>query len=146
MRETTESIRAAVRYTVQPLDRKLAVGHGLNDAGQVAGESRHESRRAVVVSDGSVKDLGTLGGAFSTARGINNAGHVVGGSLTDGDRDHHAFLYVDGAMHDLNELIEPGWEIVHALSINDAGDILAIANRGDGDWPVLLVRVDSHRQ
>jgi probable HAF family extracellular repeat protein len=144
MRET-HGPQAGVRYTVQPLDRQLAVGHGLNDAGDVAGESTQASRRAIVLRDGVVTELGTLGGAFSTARGINNAGHVVGGSLTDGDRDHHAFLYVDGAMHDLNELIEPGWEIVHALSINDAGDILAIANRGDGDWPVLLVRVNTHR-
>ena len=145
MRDTIESKQVVLRYRVRPLGRQLAVGHGLNDAGHVAGESLQASRRAVVLQDGIVKELGTLGGAFSTARGINNAGHVVGGSLTDGDRDHHAFLYADGAMHDLNELIEPGWEIVHALSINDAGDILAIANRGDGDWPVLLVRVKSYR-
>ena len=94
----------------------------------------------MLLRDGVIHDLGTLGGAFSTARGINNAGHIVGGSLTGGDECHHAFLYVDGEMLDLNDLIEPGWEVVHALSINDAGDILAIANNGGGDLPVLLKR------
>jgi hypothetical protein len=60
--------------------------------------------------------------------------------LTHGDEVHHAFLYTDGVMFDLNDLTEPGWEIVYAFSINDAGDILAVANRGDGDHPVMLTR------
>src|SRR4051812_26533463 len=46
-----------------------------------------------------VQDLGTLGGTYSTAYGINDSGQVVGYSRTN-DGYEHAFLY-DGTMHDI---------------------------------------------
>ena len=75
----------------------------------------------------------------SQARGINAAGWVVGGALTGGDLAHHGFLFADGQMWDLSDLVLPGLEIVHALGIDDAGNIVAMAARGAGDVPVLLV-------
>ena len=57
-----------------------------------------------------VTDLGTLGGATSSANGVagpgqNEAGMIVGSSTTS-DNSEHAFLYVDDQMYDLNLLCD----------------------------------------
>jgi probable HAF family extracellular repeat protein len=55
----------------------------------------------------SVTDLGTLGGTFSFATGINNKGWVDGFSNLSGDTTQHAFLWRDGVMTDLGALGGP---------------------------------------
>ena len=55
----------------------------------------------------TVSDLGTLGGTFSWATGINNSGAVSGFSTTPGDIDEHAFFWRDGVMTDLDTLGGP---------------------------------------
>src|SRR5439155_25651973 len=87
-------------------------------------------------------DLGTLGGAWSTARDINDAGVVVG--IADVPRDQwHAFVYLDGeGMLDLNRLIAgglpEGWTLVSAMGINNKGQIVGMAGVspaiGGGSW------------
>ncbi len=47
----------------------------------------------------TLTDLGTLGGTFSQAFGVNDKGWVVGFSTTEGDVGLHAFLWRDGS-HD----------------------------------------------
>ncbi len=65
-----------------------------------------------------MQDLGTLpgSGSASEAYGINTAGQVVGWSdtATSGDPIPHAFLYSDGVMHDLNNLVQnlPAGEVL----------------------------------
>ena len=63
---------------------------------------------------------------FSTASAINNDGLVVGSSLADDLQTRHAFLYEDGEIHDLNDLLEDGddWLLVSANDINEAGQII----------------------
>ena len=74
-----------------------------------------------------VTDLGTLGGPFSVAFAINNAGQVAGQAyLADGH--WHGFLYTDGQMADLGALA-PGANST-ATAINDAGQV---AGRGFTD-------------
>src|SRR5262249_15503112 len=51
-------------------------------------------------SDGVMADLGTLGGDYGVALGINEAGQVTGYSST-AEGASHAFLYTDGGMFDL---------------------------------------------
>jgi len=55
----------------------------------------------------TVRDLGTLGGTFSFAGGINDRGDVEGFSTLPGDTVNHAFLWRDGMMRDLGTLGGP---------------------------------------
>ena len=77
-------------------------------------------------------DLGSLLiGGNSRAYDINNLGQVVGSS------GHPGFLWQDGVMTDLNDLIPPGagWDIRVARAINDSGQIAGYGyvDLGQGD-------------
>ncbi|MDN5753501.1 MAG: hypothetical protein L0H15_09500 [Nitrosospira sp.] len=77
---------------------------------------------AVIVNpDGKVTYLGTLGGSYTYARGINDSGQVVGWSDTTGG-DPHAFITgPDGmGMTDLGTL---GGSYSSAYDINDSGQV-----------------------
>jgi probable HAF family extracellular repeat protein len=79
---------------------------------------------AVVWSNGSVRDIGTLGtGFYSEAWGINNLGQVVGWSFTNGGgglSGVHGFLYTEKeGLVDLT----PQNDMSYALDINDAGQV-----------------------
>jgi probable HAF family extracellular repeat protein len=122
---------------------KVAVGHayGLNDRGQVVGESGTPDRpRAFVwnAQDG-LTELGHLPGAeWSTARGINSQGQVVGYSGTGppGDRGlhgswFHAFVWdQEAGMRDLGTLGES--DNSEAVAINDRGHVVGWSGKSDG--------------
>jgi probable HAF family extracellular repeat protein len=109
----------------------LSVGLALNNSGVVVvgysslSLSDHATVHAFATFGGTMMDLGTLGGASSVANAINDRGDVVGYSNTTKAGDNHAFLYRNGAMVDLNTLIDSslGWELMFANGINDAGQI-----------------------
>jgi probable HAF family extracellular repeat protein len=72
----------------------------------------------------AIRDLGTLGGAYSVAEAINERGQVAGTSRTaTGER--HVFHWRDGRMDDLglygwnSSWPLPGWDVV----LNDRGQI-----------------------
>jgi len=58
---------------------------------------------AFAYSGGAMRDLGTLGGGYSAAFGVNDRGDIVGEAET-ADGDVHAFLYRDAIMHDLTRI------------------------------------------
>jgi probable HAF family extracellular repeat protein len=103
---------AAQRYTVRDLGALHAgwhsLGTGINTAGQVAGVSEgpgFEEYRAFRYSQGSLVDLGSLGGTLNEGLAINDLGDVVGDATTTSDRlSYHAFLWHDGVMADLGTL------------------------------------------
>ena len=70
-----------------------------------------------------MRDLGTLGGEMSTARGINANGQVVGYSY-DADWNFFAFLWQNGQMVNLGTL-GGDWSVADA--INGAGQIVGQA-------------------
>jgi probable HAF family extracellular repeat protein len=95
---------------------------GINDAGQVVGGSYMQLRYYRVFYHGFLwdaqngfQDLGAF-----RAFGINDAGQVVG------DSGQHAFLYQNGTLTDLNDLLPPdsGWTLEQARAINDAGQVV----------------------
>lgn len=105
--------------------------HGINDNGQVVGDFSTPSgdERAFLYSpDGSVKDLGTLGG-ISTARGINNKAEVVGYYVPQ-PRNVRAFLYSNGVMQDISTFVERD---SYAYGINNLGQVVGAIGWW-GDW------------
>jgi probable HAF family extracellular repeat protein len=80
----------------------------INKNGQIAGDSdtREGSPHAFVFVHSQLKDLGTLPGfdSASYARGINNSGDIVGES--DSPSRKRAFLYTQGRLFALDELVE----------------------------------------
>ncbi len=73
--------------------------------------------------DGSLHDLGTLGGAISTAYAVNDSGQIAGAANTSAGYSH-AFLY-DGTMHDLGTL---GGNRSFAYGINNNGLVVGAAD------------------
>lgn len=72
-----------------------------------------------------VTDLGTLGGSYSVAYGLNAGGQVVGAAYTQGDATYHAFLYSGGGLQDLGTL--SGGTYSTAFGINDGGVVVGLA-------------------
>ena len=113
--------------------------YGLNDLGQVVGESETpsgESRAFLWLPEpayalpAGMNDLGTLGGSESVAFGINNLGQVVGRADTDAAGIYHAFLWdPQSGMQDLGTL---GGQVSEAYAINDLGDVVGRAQNADG--------------
>lgn len=134
------------------VDGQESQAYGINDSGQVTGQSYTVAgaQRAFLYSNGVMHDLGTLadienllpsvfpGSVQSYGRGISNLGQVVGSSTTN-DGAQHAFLYSNGAMHDLGVLpgfISGGSSGAHA--INNLGQITGASDVVDGTTHAFL--------
>jgi probable HAF family extracellular repeat protein len=118
--------------------------NAINDQEQVVGSS---GDHAFLYAQGTLRDLGAFGGKATVASGINNLGQIVGNYViaegTEG-RSFHGWVYLEGQMHDLNELLNPlaqDWTIIDVRGINDAGQIIATAlnpGQGNGTFAVVL--------
>jgi len=102
-------------------DGRSAQATAINDNGQVVGWSDNPAR-AFLWENGVMRDLGTLGGAYSRPTDINRVGQVVGQSTTAEGR-WHPFLWSDGLMSDLhpgapnfNESVSP--------RVNNSGQVI----------------------
>jgi probable HAF family extracellular repeat protein len=113
---------------------------GINDGGQVVGSSMSFNFKtfalhtgAFLWSGGVLQDLGALPGFTDAgAVGINRAGQIVGScsrSAPAGQSRRRGFLFSGGQMTDLGTL---GGLNSSAIAINDAGQILGMANDAAG--------------
>jgi probable HAF family extracellular repeat protein len=103
------------------------VGVDINNAGQVVGTilNDYEYRQAFIWSATSGFQLiGTLGGNWSAAFGINNLGQVVGQSQIASSNYYHAFFWSEqGGFVDLGTL---GATASSAYAVNDAGQVVGV--------------------
>jgi len=98
----------------------MADGFAINDAGQVAG---HGNNRALFWNGAATQNLGTLGGSYSFARGLNNLGQVVGYSA-DASGNELAFFWNGTTMVSMGTL---GANVSVANGINDAGYAVGVS-------------------
>lgn len=93
----------------------------MNNVGQVLlKQIDGDSVRTLIWNNGTLTDLGSLGGRETQGRDINDAGQVVGWSQTAAGQ-YHAFLWENGTMTDLAPVVG---EFSAAVAINNQGQIL----------------------
>ena len=122
----------------------------INDNGQAVGMSGScvntqlpplaAGAHAVLWENGSVTDLGNLGGTANpaisgvgnVAFSINNRSQVVGTSALAGNKTHHAFLWTwETGMRDLGTL--PGDSVSAGLAINNRGEVVGASVDSNGN-------------
>jgi probable HAF family extracellular repeat protein len=152
------------------IDGAYSYGTSINAQSHVAGYStvnNHDERvHAFLYNGETMLDLGSLGGAsgdmdISYALGVNSTDQVVGYSYLPSENKPGlkvpfgprsvAFVYRDGMMVDLNDLIgaeSSNYHLDSATAINDRGQIVAIAFNiaADGYHAVLLTPIVSAGQ
>lgn len=136
-----------------------SVAWSINRQGNVVGEAYTDTQadRAVLWKNGAIRDLGLLPrGSFTSARGINDRGEVVGyGDTFVANRFGYfevsrAFLWKSGRMRlldDLDPRTSPEEGSSHAFAINDRSVVVGSAERirSQPSWPVLWRAGSSHR-
>jgi probable HAF family extracellular repeat protein len=130
-------------------DDTSSAATAINERGQVVGISgtcdrafgRFSAAHAVIWQDGTVTDLGSLGGvAWNTPTAINQHGDIAGFSDFPGDEggglNAHAVLWPRGGdIQDLGAL--PGDAISLAFGINDHGQIVGQSIGAGGSRAVI---------
>lgn len=108
----------------------LSRGQAINDAGQIVGGTYGPSGQALRWDPGAYDTytaLPDLGGGWSFANDINEAGQIVGFSWTANDL-YHATIWTDGAVTDLDP--NPDGPYSEAFGINDRGQVVGFLGSG----------------
>jgi probable HAF family extracellular repeat protein len=117
---------AAAQWTVTGLGTlggSQSSGRGINNAGQVTGDSGtagNLAEHAFFYSNGSLTSLGTFGGSYSFGYGINSAGQVTGLAYAAGNSTSSAFVYSSSTLGALGTL---GGSWSEGYGINNAGQV-----------------------
>jgi probable HAF family extracellular repeat protein len=87
---------------------------------QLAAQEQQNKKSTLFI----VSDLGTLGGTFGEALGINNEGLVSGAATLPGDNSQHLFLWIRGHKIDLGTLGGPNSGAFYGGNVNDIGQVV----------------------
>ncbi len=132
---STAAVSLGQRYVLTELGPLPGYRHsyalGVNDFGEAVGYLYDNSvwdMRAFIYHGNGFEPIVTDVVTFSQARGINNAGQIVGEANVDWSTTH-AVLWQGGEMIDLNTRISPGsgWELASAAAISENGYIVGYA-------------------
>jgi probable HAF family extracellular repeat protein len=135
-----------------------AVALGINERGKIFGNSYTDynpspacgnpdtgfdaalTTGAFLWDQGTMVNLGSLGGSCTFANAINNSGKVAGYSFLPGDVVVHPFAWERGRIKDLGT---SGGNFGMAITLNDAGDIVGWASI-PGDDNIVHATLWSH--
>ncbi len=119
----------------------------INRNGAIAGffEPARGQTHAFLFDTNGLRDLDTLNNAYSAAYGMNNKGAVVGVMFNSPSDDDVAFLWSDGSMYNLNDLLDTreNWNLVEAWGINDAGQIVGYGIKNGTERALLLTPLEN---
>lgn len=132
-------------------NKRFHRAQAINSAGKVVGLSftsggdQHAFLWVSGAVDGAptnpeMKDLGTLGGTFGQALGINDSDEVVGWS-TDAGENYYAFIWLNDTLIDLNDEIDitSSWVLEAASDINDDSRIVGWGANPSSDIRAFLL-------
>lgn len=142
--QTNSPIRHAFLYDANGM-HELSLGggdsdaYGINSSGEVIGRSYTVNgvSHAFLYSNGTLNDLGTLGGPNSSADNFAPSGKITGSSqtvLVDGFENvfhSHGFLYSGGQMIDVSVGYTESESYI--LTVNDSDQILGFEFNADGN-------------
>ncbi len=126
---------APPRYRVQALGvlagDRYSEATAISEDGTVVGWSAHGDdydgpRQAFIYRNGRMQALGSLGGGYTEALGVNGRGDVIGQSR-DAQGRLRPFLWQDGRMQDLAASLGAGEG--RALGLNAAGQVVGEFDR-----------------
>lgn len=113
------------------------IGYGINDSGQVALQAIGTGEAGgYLYTEGRMEEIGDV-----IPWAINNSGWVVGQTGLGGSTSR-AFLYVDGELFNLDDLVVDlsGWDHLRsARDINDAGQIAGFGLTTSGEFRAFLL-------
>ena len=118
-----------------------SIAAGINDSGQVVGESFDESGNplAFLYGNGQMTNLNSLVtsgsslGTLAYANAINNNGQIIGELAPNGVYDQFAFLYSNGSVTELVDPLGGDGDSTHANDINDSGEVVGYMTTADGE-------------
>ena len=140
---------AAIPLDLPGNTNTISTAYSINNRGEVVGVSGTATLNAFLwTRHAGMQSLGAVkGDAGSGANWINNRGQVVGASCPETPRclpgpgvPARAFLWQNGVMMDLNELIvgERELYLITALSMNDRGQIVGLGLTEDFELHAFL--------
>ncbi|NHZ34710.1 PEP-CTERM sorting domain-containing protein [Massilia rubra] len=134
-------VMSALNYSSSGISSANAV----NQAGQITGTDWHGPEAAYLYTNGMTQVLGSMYGLAAWGTALNNRGEVVGNLGGPLQVPFFGFIYANGAMSDLNTLIDPalGWTVTSAAGINDLGQIAAWGCHDSGECGGLLLQLAS---